>query len=68
MHRHIVIVGASLAGLRTAEALHRLGHQGPITIVGAESHPPYDHPPLSKALLSGRLAPDRARIAHKQQT
>jgi NADPH-dependent 2,4-dienoyl-CoA reductase/sulfur reductase-like enzyme len=62
MHRHIVVVGASLAGLRTAEALRRLGHQGPITIVGAESHPPYDRPPLSKDLLSGRLAPDRARL------
>jgi NADPH-dependent 2,4-dienoyl-CoA reductase/sulfur reductase-like enzyme len=62
MHRHILVVGASLAGLRTAEALRRLGHRGPITIVGAETHPPYDRPPLSKDLLSGRRAADRLRL------
>ncbi|GAA1578548.1 FAD-dependent oxidoreductase [Kribbella sancticallisti] len=54
--RHIVVVGASLAGLRTAEAVRRLGHRGPITIVGAEPHPPYDRPPLSKGLLAGRVS------------
>ena len=30
----VVIVGASLAGLRTAEALRDVGHDGPITIIG----------------------------------
>ncbi|MBE1536968.1 NAD(P)/FAD-dependent oxidoreductase [Actinomadura algeriensis] len=47
-----VIVGAGLAGLRIAERLRRLGHGGPITLVGAEPHRPYDRPPLSKALLT----------------
>lgn len=49
--RHIVVVGASLAGLRAVEAARDLGHQGPITLIGAESHLPYDRPPLSKEFL-----------------
>ncbi|MFD0688617.1 NAD(P)/FAD-dependent oxidoreductase [Actinomadura fibrosa] len=48
----IVIVGAGLGGLRTAERLRRLGHAGPITLVGDEPHRPYDRPPLSKGLLT----------------
>ncbi|HET9691092.1 MAG TPA: FAD-dependent oxidoreductase [Acidimicrobiales bacterium] len=47
-----VVVGASLAGLRTVEALRRLGEDGPVTVVGAEAHPPYDRPPLSKRALT----------------
>src|SRR5579864_6378248 len=52
-----VVVGASLAGLRAAEALRRGGHDGPLTIVGAERHRPYDRPPLSKQVLSGKIEP-----------
>src|SRR3954447_10756186 len=48
-----VVVGASLAGLRAAEALRQHGHDGPLTVVGAEEHLPYTRPPLSKALLAG---------------
>jgi 3-phenylpropionate/trans-cinnamate dioxygenase ferredoxin reductase component len=48
----VVIAGAGLAGLRTAERLRRLGHDGPITLAGAEPHPPYDRPPLSKSVLA----------------
>ncbi|ODR06137.1 pyridine nucleotide-disulfide oxidoreductase [Mycolicibacillus koreensis] len=51
-----VIVGAGLAAVRTAEALRRGGDTGAITLVGAEPHPPYDRPPLSKQLLRGELA------------
>lgn len=47
----IVVVGASLAGLRTVEALRRLGYDGHLTLVGDERHLPYDRPPLSKACL-----------------
>lgn len=47
----LVVVGASLAGLRTVEAARKRGHTGPITLVGAERHLPYDRPPLSKAFL-----------------
>lgn len=39
MPRHVV-VGASLAGLRAAQALRRLGHDGALTVVGDEPDPP----------------------------
>lgn len=55
---HIVIVGASLAGLRAAEALRTEGFTGSLTVVGDEPHPPYDRPPLSKQVLLGRAAAD----------
>jgi NADPH-dependent 2,4-dienoyl-CoA reductase/sulfur reductase-like enzyme len=45
------VIGASLAGLRTAEALRQAGFDGALTIVGAEIHPPYNRPPLTKAAL-----------------
>jgi NADPH-dependent 2,4-dienoyl-CoA reductase/sulfur reductase-like enzyme len=53
MARSVVVVGGSLTGLRVAEQLRRRGHEGPVTVVGAELHPPYDRPPLSKQVLRG---------------
>ncbi|MFE6104932.1 NAD(P)/FAD-dependent oxidoreductase [Streptomyces laurentii] len=53
----IVVVGASLAGLRAAQALREAGHHGPLTLIGAEPHAPYDRPPLSKELLQGHTTP-----------
>ena len=47
----LVIVGASLAGLRAAEAARESGFTGPVTLIGEEAHLPYDRPPLSKAYL-----------------
>lgn len=59
----IVIVGASLGGLRTAQALRGRGKfEGAITLIGAEPHYPYDRPPLSKQVLSGEWAPERALL------
>ena len=55
----VVVVGAGLAGVRTAEELRRAGFDGEIVLVGAEPHLPYDRPPLSKQLLSGEWPPDR---------
>lgn len=52
----VVIVGASLAGLRTAEALRKGGYDEPITLIGAEPHLPYDRPPLSKEYLSQQIS------------
>ncbi|MGW2933812.1 NAD(P)/FAD-dependent oxidoreductase [Streptomyces sp. NPDC001156] len=52
----IVIVGASLAGLRAAEALREKGFTGSLTVIGDEPHPPYDRPPLSKQVLLGKVA------------
>jgi NADPH-dependent 2,4-dienoyl-CoA reductase/sulfur reductase-like enzyme len=59
----IVVVGASLAGLRAVEALRRLGYDGRLVLVGAEPHRPYDRPPLSKEVLRGTREPDRIALA-----
>jgi len=49
----IVIVGAGLGGVRTAERLREGGYDGRLTLLGAEPDPPYDRPPLSKQVLRG---------------
>ena len=59
---HIVVVGASLAGLRACEQLRLGGFEGRVTLVGAEAHEPYDRPPLSKKLLAGDWDADRIRL------
>ena len=51
----VVIAGGGLAGLRTAAELRARAYPGRITMVGAEPHPPYDRPPLSKKLMLGEL-------------
>lgn len=61
--RSIVVVGASLAGLRAAEVLRQEGFGGTLTIVGDERHPPYDRPPLSKQVLAGKWEPERCLLA-----
>ncbi|ARE76875.1 NAD(P)/FAD-dependent oxidoreductase [Streptomyces sp. NPDC059558] len=52
--RGVVIVGAGMAGVQTAVALREQGFTGPVTLLGAEPHQPYDRPPLSKAVLLGK--------------
>lgn len=54
---HLVVVGASLAGLRAVESARRGGFSGAITLVGAERHVPYDRPPLSKEFLTSADPP-----------
>ncbi|MEZ0358145.1 NAD(P)/FAD-dependent oxidoreductase [Mycobacterium sp. SA01] len=58
----IAIVGASLAGLRAAEALRERGFNGSLTIVGDEPHEPYDRPPLSKQVLKGWVPADHTKL------
>lgn len=48
----VVIIGASLAGARTAASLRTAGYEGRITLIGEEQHPPYERPPLSKDVLT----------------
>jgi NADPH-dependent 2,4-dienoyl-CoA reductase/sulfur reductase-like enzyme len=58
----IVIVGASLAGLRAAEALRKEGFSGHLTIIGDEPYEPYDRPPLSKQVLKGWVRSDHTKL------
>ena len=58
----ILVVGASLAGLRATEALRVGGFRGGLTIVGDEPHLPYDRPPLSKQSLSGMIDANRTSL------
>ena len=51
-----LIVGGGLAGQRCAESLRRGDYDGPIRMISAEAHRPYDRPPLSKDLLRGASA------------
>ena len=60
--RHFVIVGAGHAGGRAAEALRAAGYKGRITLIGAERHPPYERPPLSKELLAGSVPIEKTYI------
>ena len=58
----IVFIGAGLAAAKAAIALREGGHEGAITIVGDEEHPPYERPPLSKDLLMGKSTFDGAIV------
>jgi 3-phenylpropionate/trans-cinnamate dioxygenase ferredoxin reductase subunit len=61
-----VIVGASLAGAKAAEALREEGFDGPVVMIGEESERPYERPPLSKDYLLGKA--DRETIyVHPQE-
>jgi NADPH-dependent 2,4-dienoyl-CoA reductase/sulfur reductase-like enzyme len=62
----IVVVGASLAGLRGAEALRNEGFSGQLTILGDEPHEPYDRPPLSKQVLKGWVPADHTKLPRRR--
>ncbi|MFF0279373.1 NAD(P)/FAD-dependent oxidoreductase [Rhodococcus aetherivorans] len=49
---HVVVVGASLAGLRAVQTAREVGFTGRLTLIGDEIHLPYDRPPLSKEYLA----------------
>jgi len=56
----IVVIGAGQAGYWAARTLRSQGHDGPLLLIGAEPHPPYERPPLSKHVLRGDAEPDSA--------
>ncbi|HEY2831518.1 MAG TPA: FAD-dependent oxidoreductase [Sporichthyaceae bacterium] len=60
--RTFVIVGASLAGAKAAEALREAGFSGQVILYGEETHRPYERPPLSKGYLQGAEAQDKIYV------
>ena len=63
--RTVVVVGASLAGLRAAQELRTQGYDGELVVVGAEPHLPYDRPPLSKEYLLGSVGVADLELAER---
>ncbi|MFF3453826.1 NAD(P)/FAD-dependent oxidoreductase [Streptomyces sp. NPDC002730] len=61
----IVIVGASLAGLRAAETLREEGFTGSLTLIGDEPYEPYDRPPLSKQVLLGKASAEHTALPRR---
>ncbi len=61
-----VIVGASLSGAKTAEALRKAGFDGRIVLLGEQSQRPYERAPLSKDYLMGRSENEKNYV-HPQQ-
>ncbi|WP_048645888.1 NAD(P)/FAD-dependent oxidoreductase [Nitratireductor soli] len=49
----MIIIGAGECGVRAAFALREEGYGGPVTLIGAEPHLPYERPPLSKGAAAG---------------
>lgn len=64
--RRIVVVGGGLAGAKTVEGLREKGHTGPIVLIGAEEHLPYERPPLSKGFLAGKDDRDSFTVHDRQ--
>jgi 3-phenylpropionate/trans-cinnamate dioxygenase ferredoxin reductase component len=64
--RRVVIVGASLAGLRAAQAARAAGFEGDVTVVGDEPHLPYTRPPLSKEVLAGEHPIEQANLPSQE--
>jgi 3-phenylpropionate/trans-cinnamate dioxygenase ferredoxin reductase subunit len=62
----VVIVGACQAGLQLAVSLREMGHEGTVTLVGAEPYPPYQRPPLSKAYLSGEATLESLSLRNEE--
>jgi len=68
MNHPVVIVGASMGGLRTAESLRRFGYLGPITVIGEEIHKPYNRPPLSKDVLTNEVTHEAVAFEERAAT
>ncbi|MFV0491658.1 MAG: NAD(P)/FAD-dependent oxidoreductase [Pseudorhodobacter sp.] len=56
---HIAVIGAGQAGASLVAKLRALGSKADISLIGAETVPPYQRPPLSKAYLLGEIPAER---------
>jgi NADPH-dependent 2,4-dienoyl-CoA reductase/sulfur reductase-like enzyme len=63
---HIVIVGASLAGVVAADTLRAEGFTGHLTLIGDEPYLPYDRPPLSKEVLAGWFPAEHTQLPRRE--
>lgn len=52
-----VIIGGGLAAAKAVEGIREVDHDGPITVITAESHLPYERPPLSKGVMLDKEGP-----------
>jgi 3-phenylpropionate/trans-cinnamate dioxygenase ferredoxin reductase subunit len=59
----MVIIGAGECGARAAFALRENGYEGPVTLIGAEVHAPYERPPLSKNAITEEAHPAPKHVA-----
>lgn len=62
----VVIVGTGHGGAQAAIALRQQGHEGSIIMLGRDSEPPYERPPLSKEYLAGDKPFERILIRPAQ--
>ena len=62
MTRTVVVVGSSIGGVRTAQALRSEGFDGRVVLVGEETELPYDKPPLSKQFLTGEWPLEKVQL------
>jgi 3-phenylpropionate/trans-cinnamate dioxygenase ferredoxin reductase component len=62
MTEHLLIVGGGQAAVQAIHTLRHAGFSGRISIVGAEAHPPYQRPPLSKKYLAGEIGRERLEL------
>jgi NADPH-dependent 2,4-dienoyl-CoA reductase/sulfur reductase-like enzyme len=60
--RRLVVIGASLAGQRAAQAARRAGFDGELIVIGDEHRHPYTRPPLSKQLLAGEQSVEQCDL------
>lgn len=67
MTRTTVIVGSSVGGVRTAQALHATGYDGRVILIGEEQDLPYDRPPLSKRFLLGEVSAEEICLLDRDQ-
>ena len=63
----VLIVGGGLAALRCAQGLRDQGFNGSITMVGDEPHLPYDRPPLSKQVATGKWPVEKTNLVDDER-
>jgi NADPH-dependent 2,4-dienoyl-CoA reductase/sulfur reductase-like enzyme len=61
--RRVIVAGFGAAGLAVCKELRARGWPGLLTVLSEEAQPPYDRPPLAKGFLTGKIEPDRLRLA-----